>query len=97
MRHVNRFKARRQAHEAGSGHTGWARRRFESTALTLWVDGVRERVESARDELLKRPRALEGTSVAAMDVARATKSSHATGHMGKKAQGLHPFGGRTNF
>ena len=33
---------------------------------------MRERVESARDELLKRPRALEGTSVAAMDVARAT-------------------------
>ena len=63
----------------------------------MWVDGVRERVESAREQLLKRPRALEGTSVAAMDVARATKSGHATGHMAKKAQALHPFGGRTNF
>ena len=33
---------------------------------------MRERVDSAREQLLKRPWALEGTSVAAMDVARAT-------------------------
>ena len=72
MREQLNHSRRGARHRRRSGHTGWARRRFESTALTLWVDGVRERVESARDELLKRPWALEGTSVAAMDVARAT-------------------------
>ena len=56
--------------------------RAATPGLTYKVNGVRERVESARDELLKRPRALEGTSVAAMDVARSTKIGSRDGSHG---------------
>ena len=78
---------------------------------THWVGTAAIRVDSAHLVGRWRARARRERSGAASEASTGArghergrhgrgprhKSRHATGHMAKKAQGLHPFGGRTNF